>query len=211
MSTIHTVPLPTFEALGVSEVAVSVVDAGAIAREWFDAFSNATATGSPTNVAALFTTFSPMWRDLLCLSWDFHTKTGVDSIHTFLSDHLASSGFSQLALQDNSISFQRLAPNLAWITGILTHHPLHRPYSIYDSAQGPSHLKPQLVRAWESFDSSLPPVITGKRTPFLHPSNLSRAFPRVRVRSGRRELRDMVHQVAPRKKRIFPAVIKLRR
>lgn len=132
MSTVPTVPLPTFEALGVTEDVLAGVDADATAQGWFSAFSEAAvATGSASGVAALFTTASPLWRDLLSLSWDFHTKNGVDKIRDFLDEHLVASGFAQLKLADGSVQLQKLAPNLAWITGAPTSPLPRRPVLIF--------------------------------------------------------------------------------
>jgi hypothetical protein len=43
------------------------------------------------------------WRDLVCLSWDFHTLSGVDKITTFLTEHPDRlSRLQNIALDDSS-------------------------------------------------------------------------------------------------------------
>lgn len=109
--------LPTLDKLGVGVGDLQDVDPSAIARSWFQSFSDAISSGTVADIIALFAPISPLWRDILCLSWDFHTQYGSEKIKQFLEENLAASGLSALSLNEQRFDLQRPAPDLAWIPG----------------------------------------------------------------------------------------------
>ena len=60
-------------------------DPQTIVSKWTSAFTNLV-TANKTDVSAVFLKES-YWRDLLCLSWNFHTLHGSNQIGSFVSKH----------------------------------------------------------------------------------------------------------------------------
>ncbi|KAI6098808.1 FAD/NAD(P)-binding domain-containing protein [Pisolithus croceorrhizus] len=87
MSTVATPirSLPTLRKLG-STVDCNL-DAHAVSKEWFLGFADAMGSGNYMAVASLLVE-DAFWRDMLALTWDFHTYEGRDAIHQFIADQL---------------------------------------------------------------------------------------------------------------------------
>ncbi|KAI6145594.1 FAD/NAD(P)-binding domain-containing protein [Pisolithus tinctorius] len=78
--------LPTLQRLG-SVVDRSLVDAQAVAKEWFLGFADAMSCGNYIRIASLLVE-DAFWRDMLALTWDFHTYEGSGAIQQFIADQL---------------------------------------------------------------------------------------------------------------------------
>ncbi|KAI6046376.1 FAD/NAD(P)-binding domain-containing protein, partial [Pisolithus marmoratus] len=77
--------LPTLQKLG--STVDRNLDAQAVAEEWFLAFADAMRSGNCISVASLLVE-DAFWRDLLALTWDFHTYEGRSAIQQFIADQL---------------------------------------------------------------------------------------------------------------------------
>ncbi|KAI6046326.1 FAD/NAD(P)-binding domain-containing protein [Pisolithus marmoratus] len=77
--------LPTLQKLG-STIDPNL-DAEAVATEWFLGFADAMSSGNHICVASLLLE-DAFWRDLLALTWDFHTYEGRDAIQQFIADQI---------------------------------------------------------------------------------------------------------------------------
>jgi hypothetical protein len=67
-------------------------------------------------LSSLFVT-NAFWRDILALTWDFRTFSGLPAITRFLSDRLTSAHATAFKLRDDaSLKLQRLFSDLAWIS-----------------------------------------------------------------------------------------------
>ncbi|KAE9407932.1 hypothetical protein BT96DRAFT_54915 [Gymnopus androsaceus JB14] len=106
-------PLPTLDRLGAS--LSPDVDAKAIASEWFSSFSACVEASDVEGVVHLFMSES-YWRDILALTWDFRTFTGVNNIKEFLKDRLSISQLKAFKLRDEFLGIQRPFPDLVWIS-----------------------------------------------------------------------------------------------
>ncbi|KAF8196444.1 hypothetical protein BJ912DRAFT_955187 [Pholiota molesta] len=106
-------PLPTLDRLGAS--LTPDLDAKRVASEWFTAFSTAATKGDVSAVSALILP-DGFWRDMLALTWEFHTFQGQHAIHSFLSDRLALSKLHDFKLKEAYTELQRPFPDVAWIS-----------------------------------------------------------------------------------------------
>ncbi|KAF5392901.1 hypothetical protein D9757_000853 [Collybiopsis confluens] len=105
-------PLPTLQHLGASQP--TDVDAKAVAAEWLGKFAAAAEASDAEGVAKLFMS-ECYWRDMLALTWDFRTFTGIDNIRTFLVDRLPISQLKSFKIRDEYLSLQQPFPDLVWI------------------------------------------------------------------------------------------------
>jgi len=105
-------PLPTLDRLNARIPAN--IDVKDIVALWFQSFASAC---SAANVEAVIDLFYPAsyWRDTLPLTWDFRTFSGIADIKTFLDARLKLSQLNTFKLKEESIVFQQLFPDLAWI------------------------------------------------------------------------------------------------
>ncbi|KAG6872056.1 hypothetical protein C0992_009938, partial [Termitomyces sp. T32_za158] len=105
--------LPTLQKLKATIPAN--LDAKAVAKAWFTAFTQSIEAGDPQSVAKLFVD-DGYWRDMLALTWDFRTFSGLPKITQFLADRLGSVRPSAFALRDDAyLALQQPYPDLAWI------------------------------------------------------------------------------------------------
>ncbi|KAL4064288.1 hypothetical protein V8B97DRAFT_1319745 [Scleroderma yunnanense] len=58
------------------------------------------------------------WRDMLALTWDFHTYEGRDNVKQFLTDQLLKFNLSAFKLCEDRVRLDRLYEDLVWIQGI---------------------------------------------------------------------------------------------
>ncbi|KAG6810447.1 hypothetical protein H0H92_011820 [Tricholoma furcatifolium] len=106
-------PLPTLQSLNATIPAD--LDAKAIAKTWFAAFSKLAEAGDAQGVAKLFAEDS-FWRDMLALTWNFRTFSGLPKIVQFLSDRLGSVRPTAFVLRDDAyLGLQQPYPDIAWI------------------------------------------------------------------------------------------------
>ncbi|KAI6148884.1 FAD/NAD(P)-binding domain-containing protein [Pisolithus tinctorius] len=77
--------LPTLQKLG--STVDRNLDAQAVAKEWFLGFADAMGSGNCIRIASLLLE-DAFWRDMLALTWDFHTYEGRDTIQQFIADQL---------------------------------------------------------------------------------------------------------------------------
>jgi len=106
-------PLPTLDRLGAS--VSSDLDAKKVAGQWFTAFTTA---ASSFDIQALSALFVPdaFWRDILALTWDFRTFSGLPAITRFLSNQLESVHPTAFKLREDAyLGLQRPFEDLAWI------------------------------------------------------------------------------------------------
>ncbi|KAI6115931.1 FAD/NAD(P)-binding domain-containing protein [Pisolithus sp. B1] len=109
--------LPTFQRLG--STVDPTIDAQAIARAWFTAFAGAVSSKDATAVVELLTD-ETFWRDMLALTWDYHTYEGRDRVEKFLADQLPKFSPSTLELHEDLVGLQTPFEDLAWIQGYFT-------------------------------------------------------------------------------------------
>ncbi|KAG1871290.1 hypothetical protein DFJ58DRAFT_763180 [Suillus subalutaceus] len=55
------------------------------------------------------------WRDILALTWDFHTFQSTPSVKKFLADQLPLFTLSSFKLRNDLVELQRPYPDIAWI------------------------------------------------------------------------------------------------
>ncbi|KAI6115926.1 hypothetical protein F5141DRAFT_1212525 [Pisolithus sp. B1] len=60
------------------------------------------------------------WRDMLALTWDYHTYEGRDRVKQFLADQLPKFSPSTLKLREDLFGLQTPFEDLAWIQGYFT-------------------------------------------------------------------------------------------
>ncbi|KAF5389572.1 hypothetical protein D9757_004106 [Collybiopsis confluens] len=135
-------PLPTLDHLGAS--LSTDIDAKGIASEWFGKFAATAEASDVEGVAQLFMSES-YWRDMLALTWDFRTFTGIDDIKKFLSDRLSLSQLKSFRLRDEFLELQQPFPDLAWISFIFD-------FEVGDVgiASGIGRLVPQADGSWKA-------------------------------------------------------------
>ncbi|KAG6860939.1 hypothetical protein C0995_005769 [Termitomyces sp. Mi166 len=106
-------PLPTLQRLNATIPAD--LDAKAIAKVWFAAFSRSVEAGDAQGVTELIVN-DGYWRDMLALTWDFRTFSGLPKITQFLVDRLGSARPTAFALRDDAhLGLQKPYPDIAWI------------------------------------------------------------------------------------------------
>jgi hypothetical protein len=106
-------PLPTFDRFGGS--VPTNLDAKAVAKKWFTAFSAALSTSNTQSLSALFVP-DAFWRDLLALTWDFRTFSGLPSISQFLTERLAMMHPRSFSLREDAfLGLQQPFPDVAWV------------------------------------------------------------------------------------------------
>ena len=106
-------PLPTLDSLNAT--VSDDVDAKSATKAWFDAFSAYLSSGDAQSASQLFV-HDAFWRDLLSLTWDFRTFSGLPTITKFLNDRLGSTKPRAFKLREDAyLGLQRPAPDLAWI------------------------------------------------------------------------------------------------
>ncbi|KAG6860938.1 hypothetical protein C0995_005768 [Termitomyces sp. Mi166 len=106
-------PLPTLQRLNATIPAD--LDAKSIAKAWFTTFARSVEGGDVQGVAKLFVD-DGFWRDMLALTWDFRTFSGLPKITQFLADRLEIARPTAFALRDDAyLGLQRPYPDIAWI------------------------------------------------------------------------------------------------
>ncbi|KAI6168813.1 FAD/NAD(P)-binding domain-containing protein [Pisolithus thermaeus] len=95
------------------------IDAQAIANAWFTAFADAMSSKDTTSVVDLLTD-EAFWRDMLALTWDYHTYEGRDRVKKFLTDQLPKFSLSTFKLREDLVELQTPFEDLAWIQGYFT-------------------------------------------------------------------------------------------
>ena len=111
---IPNVPLPTLDRLGSS--VPPDLDARKVATEWFSLFSAATSSRDVQAVASLFV-LDAFWRDILALTWDFRSFSGLPAIVQLLSDRLGTVHPTGFVLRDDaSLGLQKPFEDIAWIS-----------------------------------------------------------------------------------------------
>ncbi|KIK68274.1 hypothetical protein GYMLUDRAFT_154223 [Collybiopsis luxurians FD-317 M1] len=135
-------PLPTLDHLGAS--LPSDVDAKGIASEWFGKFAACAEAGDAEGVMRLFMSES-YWRDMLALTWDFRTFTGIPKIREFLTDRLSISQLKAFKLRDEFLGLQQPFPDLVWISFFFD-------FEVGDTgiASGIGRLLPQADGSWKA-------------------------------------------------------------
>ncbi|KIK22727.1 hypothetical protein PISMIDRAFT_679944 [Pisolithus microcarpus 441] len=109
--------LPTLQKLGGT--VDPNLDAQAVAKAWFDAFVGAMAAKDATAVVDLLVD-DAFWRDMLVLTWDYHTFEGRDRVKEFLTDQLPKFSPSGFRLREDLVGLQTPFEDLAWIQGYFT-------------------------------------------------------------------------------------------
>ncbi|KAG6855463.1 hypothetical protein H0H87_002427, partial [Tephrocybe sp. NHM501043] len=106
-------PLPTLQRLNATIPAD--LDAKTIAKAWFAAFAKSAEAGDVQGVTQLFVE-DAFWRDMLALTWDFRTFSGLQKITQFLTDRLGSARPKAFTLRDDAyLGLQQPYPDIAWI------------------------------------------------------------------------------------------------
>ncbi|KAG1751336.1 FAD/NAD(P)-binding domain-containing protein [Suillus paluster] len=104
--------LPTLDKLG-SSVSPDV-DVQAVASQWFSAFTDAIQSKNVPAIIDLLVD-DVFWRDILALTWDFHTFQSTPAVEKFLTDQLPLFTLSSFTLKKDLVELQRPYPDLAWI------------------------------------------------------------------------------------------------
>lgn len=104
--------LPTLDNLR-SSVAPDL-NVQAVANQWFSAFTEAMQSKNVTAVIDLLVD-DVFWRDMLALTWDFHTFQSIPSVKTFLVDQLPLFTLTSFKLREDLVELQRPYPDIAWI------------------------------------------------------------------------------------------------
>ncbi|OAX37347.1 FAD/NAD(P)-binding domain-containing protein, partial [Rhizopogon vinicolor AM-OR11-026] len=104
--------LPTLDNLGTS--LSPDVDVQAIASQWFSSFKEAMQSKNVPAAMDLLVD-DVFWRDMLALSWDFHTFQSAPSVSKFLTDQLPLLTLTSFTLRKDLVELQRPYPDLAWI------------------------------------------------------------------------------------------------
>ncbi|KAG6839710.1 hypothetical protein C0991_012404 [Blastosporella zonata] len=105
--------LPTLQRLNATIPAD--LDSKGIAKAWFAAFVLSAEAGDAQGVAKLFVE-DAFWRDMLALTWDFRTFSGLPKITEFLAHRLASTRPTAFALRDDAyLGLHQPYPDIAWI------------------------------------------------------------------------------------------------
>ncbi|RDB27058.1 putative indole-3-pyruvate monooxygenase YUCCA3 [Hypsizygus marmoreus] len=119
-SAIPNTPLPTLSRLGIASLP-DTVDATAIAKEWLTAFSKHAEAGDAQALSTLFVP-NAFFRDMLALTWDFRTFSGIQRITQFLTDRLPAVHPRAFVLRDPEdkdnkafLGLQQPFEDLAWI------------------------------------------------------------------------------------------------
>jgi hypothetical protein len=86
----------------------------AVADQWFSAFTEAMQSKNVSAVIDLLVD-DVFWRDMLALTWDFHTFQSTPSVKTFLTDQLPLFTLSSFKLREDLVELQRPYPDIAWI------------------------------------------------------------------------------------------------
>ena len=107
--------LPTLQRLG-STVDPNV-DFQAVAEAWFTRFADAMHSKDVPGILDLIVD-DAFWRDMLALTWDFHTYEGRDIVKQFLTDQLPKFDLSAFKLREELVSLDRPYEDLVWIMGI---------------------------------------------------------------------------------------------
>ena len=106
-------PLPTLDRLGAS--LAPDLDVKLVAEEWFKSFSATASSGDATALSALILP-DGFWRDMLALTWEFHTFHGTEKILAVLADRLALTKMHDLRLREAYVQLEQPFPDLAWIS-----------------------------------------------------------------------------------------------
>lgn len=109
--------LPTLSRLG-STVGVNV-DPLAVANTWFITFVDAMTSKAINGITDLLID-GAFWRDMLALTWDFHTYEEKDIIKRFLADQLPKFEPSAFQIREDSVVLQFMSEDLAWIQALFT-------------------------------------------------------------------------------------------
>ncbi|KIM52907.1 hypothetical protein SCLCIDRAFT_140112 [Scleroderma citrinum Foug A] len=107
--------LPTLQRLG-STVDPNI-DVQAVVKSWFTCFADAMSSKDVAGILDLIVD-DAFWRDMLALTWDFHTYEGKDSVKQFLTDQLPKFDLSAFKLREELVSLDRPYEDLVWIQGI---------------------------------------------------------------------------------------------
>ncbi|KAG2357457.1 hypothetical protein BDR07DRAFT_1363138 [Suillus spraguei] len=111
---VNQLTLPTLNNLRSS--VTPNVNVQAVASQWFSIFTEAMQSKNITAVIDLLVD-DVFWRDVLALTWDFHTFQSIPSVKTFLSDQLPLFTLSSFKLREDLVELQRPYPDIAWIQG----------------------------------------------------------------------------------------------
>ena len=82
-------------------VDLSQVKPEAVVTEWLSLFNDHLQSGTPSLLKVFLN--ESYWRDLLCLSWDFHTLSGLKNISSFLKTQSKGSRIKSLAIDQTSV------------------------------------------------------------------------------------------------------------
>ncbi|KAG6333166.1 hypothetical protein ID866_5921 [Astraeus odoratus] len=109
--------IPTLQQLGSS--VDPNIDVRAIARTWFSRFVDAMISKDVSTILDLLLD-GALWRDMLALTWDFHTYEGRHKVMRFLTDQLPKFDLSAFKLREDLVSLQMPYEDMAWIQGFFT-------------------------------------------------------------------------------------------
>ncbi|KAJ3492576.1 hypothetical protein NLJ89_g11205 [Agrocybe chaxingu] len=121
--TIPNTPLPTLERQGLKGLpTLSSTEVVSIAETWLSSFAKEAtrASSSPSEAAsgilALLNPSDAWWRDLLVLTWDMRTFSGLEKIRAFLEACLPRAEMHDVHLREGSAFYQTPFPDVAWIS-----------------------------------------------------------------------------------------------
>ena len=106
-------PFPNAESISKCLQTPGLVSPGAVTEEWVSSFLRLL-DGEQISVARLFTDQS-CWRDLLCMSWDYHTLQGLKNISSHIKRSTNTSRITRLEPCDSPT---HKVPQLATVEGV---------------------------------------------------------------------------------------------
>ena len=107
--------LPTLQRLG--STLDPDVDVQAVAKAWFTRFADAMTSKDVAAILDLIVD-DVFWRDMLALTWNFHTYEGTDAVKQFLTDQLPKFDLSEFKLREELVMLTRPYEDLVWIMGV---------------------------------------------------------------------------------------------
>ncbi|KAG6332553.1 hypothetical protein ID866_6538 [Astraeus odoratus] len=109
--------LPTLQRLG--STVDPTIDARSAAKNWFTSFVDAMSAKDVVGILDLLLD-DVFWRDMLALTWDFHTYEGKDAVKRFLGTQLPKFDPTSFKLHEDLIGLQKPFEDVAWIQAFFT-------------------------------------------------------------------------------------------
>ncbi|KAF2665642.1 FAD/NAD(P)-binding domain-containing protein [Microthyrium microscopicum] len=136
----HSVPLPVFGKLQPSSPQH-------VASEWLSKFESVVTNGDASRLGDVFHE-DCWWRDLLSMSWDYHTLQGLSKVKTFAQTRMSSAGFKNFKLREQGAftpAQAKVTDTLSWVESIFSFE------TSIGRGQGVLRLTPDADGAWKAY------------------------------------------------------------